>query len=104
MRPPSWLLFGLLLLAGIGVFSQLSSDPAILIVPLAIVAVVYIVYKLGPKRGAAKPRIKKSAKTEAKVKAMKNGVYHPPRKMERRRSSADLRVIEGNKSKTKHKS
>ncbi|MGZ9586136.1 hypothetical protein [Paenibacillus marinisediminis] len=103
MRRPSWPLLVLLLLAGIGLITWITSDPYTLLIPIVLIAIIFAAYKFGPKRGPVKPKIKKSAKTEAKVRAMKSGSNHPPRKTERPRSSADLRLIEGSKSKEKSK-
>lgn len=105
MRIPSWGII-ILLIAAIGLVAKLFTNPKDLIIPALIVAVIFIAYKFLPKRGTAAPKVKKSARTEAKLKAMKSPAQQPRRKSttERRRSTADLRVIEGSKPKSKSKS
>ena len=102
MNRPSWIMIVILVLAGIGIVSNLTSMLTYLIVPIILIAIIYFAYRFSSKRGTSKrPRIKKSAKTEAKIKAMKSGNYPPVHKVERKRSTADLKVIDGNKSKPK---
>lgn len=102
MRRPSWSMIVILVLAGIGILFNLSSMLSFLIIPVTLIAIIYLVYRFGLKRGTPRrPKIKKSTKTEAKVKSMKSGHYPPVHKVERKRSKADLKVIDGNKSKPK---
>lgn len=96
---PRWALAVILALAGIGVlYSALQKGIASLLIPAVLIAAVFLLYKLGPKKSAA-PKIKKSAQTEAKAKGNPN---RQPKRI-RPRSQASLRVIEGSKSKDNKK-
>ncbi|UHA72858.1 hypothetical protein [Paenibacillus sp. 481] len=90
---PRWLLFVLFTFVGIGIVSTITQNPTSLIVPLLVIGVIVALYKFGPRRKTGTPNIKKSARTEAKAKSL------PGKKMERRRSTATLRVIDGYKPK-----
>ncbi|MDK8179320.1 hypothetical protein [Paenibacillus sp. UMB4589-SE434] len=100
-RFPSWFMIALIALATIGLVGTIISNPTYFLIPLVLAVIIFALYKWGPKRTAAKPRIKKSARTEAKVKRMQKPVVK--HKAERRRSTASLTVIDGNKSKPKSK-
>ncbi|CAH8771595.1 hypothetical protein QJQ58_03510 [Paenibacillus dendritiformis] len=96
---PRWALAVILALAGIGVlYSALQRGIASLLIPVVLIAAVFLLYKLGPKKSAA-PKIKKSAQTEAKAKGNAN---RQPKRI-RPRSQANLRVIEGSKPKENKK-
>lgn len=96
---PRWALAVILALAGIGVlYSALQRGIASLLIPVVLIAAVFLLYKLGPKKSAA-PKIKKSAQTEAKAKGNTN---RQPKRI-RPRSQANLRVIEGSKPKENKK-
>ncbi|BFH69440.1 MAG: hypothetical protein E6230_11365 [Paenibacillus dendritiformis] len=98
---PRWALAVILALAGIGVlYSALQRGIESLLIPAVLIAAVFLLYKLGPKKTAA-PKIKKSAQTEAKAKAKGNANRQPKRI--RPRSQANLRVIEGSKPKDNKK-
>lgn len=101
MRRPSWIMIVILVLAGIGIISNLPRLLPYFYVPIILIAIIFLAYRFGSRRGAPRPKVKKSAKTEAKAKAMRTGNYPPVHKVERKRSTADLKVIEGSKSKRK---
>ncbi|MCM3340241.1 hypothetical protein M3650_16715 [Paenibacillus sp. MER TA 81-3] len=88
---PRWLLYVLVLFVGIGIFSSFRQDPLYVLIPIVLIAVIWLLYRFGPKRNT--PRVKKSAQTEAKLKGTQ------PKKRVRSRSRASLRVIDGQKSK-----
>ncbi|WII35692.1 hypothetical protein [Paenibacillus thiaminolyticus] len=100
---PRWALAVILALAGIGVlYSALQRGIASLLIPVVLIAAVFLLYKLGPKKSAA-PKIKKSAQTEAKAKGIAKGIANRQPKRIRPRSQANLRVIEGSKPKDNKK-
>ncbi|TVX92777.1 hypothetical protein [Paenibacillus agilis] len=102
-RVPNWLVYVVLGCAALGFVIGFSSNPIAYSIPLVLAAIIFIFYRLGPKRTTSHPRVKKSAATEAKMKAMRNAKHtknvknHKPIKT--RRSSASLTVIDGNKGK-----
>lgn len=104
MKIPSWLIFALLALAGIGLISQIGTNPSMFIIPIVLVVIIFAAYKWGPK--TSKPRVKKSARTEAKVKAMtqQHKQKAKPVKAVRKKSQAKLQVIEGHKGKSRAQS
>lgn len=105
MKVPSWVIFVLLVFAGIGLISQISTNLSMFLIPIVLIAIVFIAYKLGPK--SSQPKVKKSSRTEAKVKAMTQQHKHKakqPTKIVRKRSQAKLHVIDGQKGKSRAQS
>lgn len=92
-RLPRWWLLILAVLVGIGIVSSFTRDPISILIPIAIIAVVFLVYRFGPKK---KVKVKVSPRTEAKLKAAR---APQAKKRIRPRSQAKLTVIEGSKTK-----
>lgn len=93
VRLPRWLLLLMAVLVGIGIVSSFTRDPISILIPIAIIAVVFLVYRYGPKKSA---KVKISPRTEAKLKAARTP---QAKKRIRPRSQAKLTVIEGSKAK-----
>lgn len=93
VRLPRWLLLLMAVLVGIGIISSFTRDPISILIPIAIIAVVFLAYRYGPKKGV---KVKVSPRTEAKLKAAR---APKAKKRIRPRSQANLTVIEGSKTK-----
>ncbi|MCY7487428.1 hypothetical protein M5X00_09875 [Paenibacillus alvei] len=93
VRLPRWLLLLMAVLVGIGIVSSFTRDPISILIPIAIIAIVFLVYRYGPKKNV---KVKMSPRTEAKLKAARTP---QAKKRLRPRSQAKLTVIEGSKAK-----
>ncbi|KJB88528.1 hypothetical protein AZ66_06815 [Paenibacillus sp. E194] len=96
-RLPRWFMLLMAVLVGIGIVSSFTRDPISILIPVAIIAVVFLVYRFGPKKSV---KVKVSPRTEAKLKAAR---APQAKKRIRPRSQAKLTVIEGNKAKDENR-
>ncbi|MFC4777439.1 hypothetical protein ACFO9Q_11645 [Paenibacillus sp. GCM10023252] len=89
LRKWSPLMIGMVVLIGIGIVSAVINNPSTFIIPVVVLGVIFLLYKLNP--GGARSRrpvVKPSPRTEAKMKA---------KSQQARKKPAPFRVIEGGK-------
>ncbi len=89
-----------MVLVAIGVVQGLLSNWLSLIIPLVLIALVYVLYKYPPKRFRRGPKVKPSARTAAKIAASQRRSAAAPRSSsDGKRKHYPFQVIDGNKGK-----
>ncbi|ANS74949.1 hypothetical protein AWM70_10340 [Paenibacillus yonginensis] len=100
MRRQNLIFWIVMALVAVGVIRGLLSNWISLVIPLVLVALVYVLYKYPPKRFRRGPKIKPSARTAAKVAASQRRSAASSRSSsEGKRKHYPFQVIDGQKGK-----
>jgi hypothetical protein len=100
MRRHAIIFWTVMVLAAAGLVNMLMSNWISFVIPVALIALIFVLYKYPPQRFQKGPKIKPSARTAAKMAAMQQRSSSSARSSaEGKRKHYPFQVIDGQKGK-----